>query len=557
VHGAPETLPLTQNPRSDNSQTEGSPPGGPAPKRESLAGAVGAGMTWVMLATFVSKIGAFLPFIYVPKFMQPNEYGLAMLAASVAAMITWVRDGGVRDLLIQRGDDEYRRIGGAAFWLATAFNLLGFLLLCGVAAAIPLAAQGNAGVLSTIIQYFGGGEGGTPEQWTNPALPRLLVVWGIWLPVQTLSSLLIARLQMLLRFGHTSTISTASSLLRSVLTVYLAWMGYGPISMVLPMLTSAVLEGVWAFVLLRDRIWHGGPQFGKWLGILDSTKWLMFGVLATNAFDWAGVLASGFKVESEVLGRYTFARNIPMQIYIILSFNLRLVLFPAMSKLKDNPARLRDATLRAMRVQMLLAAPMCVGLGLVCEPLIQAIWPGKPEWNQSAVAATILSVFFAFRTTFGLTTSVLIAAGKFRAWALLTLLEGIGLGAAAWYGASLHELARWIAGTVGLYLMISRLLMISYTARVVGLPARQAILAVLPPWLWSVVVATGTTVLAKWATDRLPPLGDLAALTGLFAVLFLYGTRLLMPFRLNEFVQVLPGRLRSSARVVLRLPELA
>lgn len=527
------------------------------PKRESLAGAVGAGMTWVMLATLVSKIGAFLPFIYVPKFMQPNEYGLAMLAASVAAMITWVRDGGVRDLLIQRGDDEYRRIGGAAFWLATGFNLFGFLLLCGVAAAIPLVAQGNAGVLSTIIQYFGGGEGGTPEQWTNPALPRLLVVWGIWLPVQTLSSLLIARLQMLLRFGHTSTISTASSLLRSVLTVYLAWMGYGPISMVLPMLTSAVLEGVWAFVLLRDRIWRGGPKFGTWLGILDSTKWLMFGVLATNAFDWAGVLASGFKVDSTVLGKYTFARNIPMQIYIILSFNLRLVLFPAMSKLKDDPARLRDATLRAMRVQMLLAAPMCVGLGLVCEPLIQSIWPGKSEWNQAAVAATILSVFFAFRTTFGLTTSVLIAAGKFRAWALLTLLEGIGLGAAAWYGASLHELARWIAGTVGLYLMVSRLLMISYTARVVGLPVRQAILAVLPPWLWAVVVATGTTVLAKWATDRLPPLGDLVALTALFAVLFLYGTRLLMPFRLNEFVQVLPGRLRSTARAVLHLPELA
>lgn len=514
-------------------------------------------MTWVMLATAISKLGAFLPFIYIPKFMQPSEYGLASLAASIAAAVTWIRDGGVRDLLIQRGENEYRRIEGAAFWLATTVNTTGFLVLLGMAMLIPKVAAGNAGQLSSLIEYMSGGGGEQPkEQWTNPALPNLLIAWGVWLPVQTVASLLTARLQMLLRFGNTSTISTASSLFRSLLTVILAWMGWGPIALVIPMITSSILEGIWAYALLRDKLWSGGMGLDKWRGILDSTKWLMFGVLATNAFDWGGVLASSFKVESDVLGRYTFARNIPMQIYIILSFNLRIVLFPAMSKLKDQPDRLREATIRAMRVQMLLAAPMCVGLGLVCEPLIQVMWPAQKEWHQAALAATILSVFFAFRTTFGLTTSVLIAAGKFRAWAILTLLEGIGLGAAAWYGASVHGLARYIAAAVGLYLMVSRLLMIAYTARTVGLPATRAMLAVLPPWIWSIVVAAGTTVLAKAATDRLSPKGDLVVLSLVFTLLFLYGTRLLMPFRLNELVQVFPGRLRTTARVVLRLPRL-
>jgi O-antigen/teichoic acid export membrane protein len=549
TEGHPERAPLAEPTRAVGGFADAEVP------RGSMSRVVGAGMTWVMLATAISKVGAFLPFIYIPKFMQPSEYGLASLAASVAAMVTWVRDGGARDLLIQRGDAEYRRIESAAFWMALAFNVAGFLVLVGLAVLLPRAAEGNAGLFSKAIEYLGGGSRQPPEQWHNPALPGLLIAWGVWMPVQTFASLQIARLQMLLRFGHTSTISTVSSLIRSVLTVVLAWMGWGPISLVLPMIFCGVIEGVWAYVLLRDRLWSGGPSIEKWGEIFASTKWLMFGVLATNAFDWAGVLSSSFMVNSEVLGRYTFARNIPMQIYIVLSFNLRLVLFPAMSKLKDDPERLRDATLRAMRVQMLLAAPMCVGLALLCEPLIQTLWPNQPEWHQAALAASILSVFFAFRTTFGLTTSVLVAAGRFRAWALLTLVEGIGLGGAAWYGASVHELARYIALAVGLYLMFSRLLMIVYTARVVGLPAKQAILAVIPPWGWSLVVAAASLFLCKAVTDRTPPAVDIAVLFGVFFVLFCYGTRLMMPYRLNEFLRILPLRLQTPVRAVLRMPD--
>lgn len=522
----------------------------------SMSKVVGKGMTWVMLATVISKVGAFLPFIYIPKFMAPGEVGLAAMAAAVAALVTWIRDGGVRDLLIQRGETEYHRIEGAAFWLATAVNVLGFAVLATLAFAIPLIAEGNAGLLSKVVQYMGGGGGQPPEQWRNPALVSLLLTWGVWMPVQTVASLLIARLQMLLRFGNTSTISTVSSLFRSVLTVVLAWQGWGPISVVLPMIACAVLEGAWAFFLLRDRLWKGGPSLAKWPSILGSTKWIMFGVLATNLFDWAGVLASSFQVHADVLGRYTFARNIPMQIYVILSFNLRLVLFPALSRIKDDPDRLRDATLRAMRVQMLLAAPLCVGLALVCEPLILALWANQPEWHQAALAASILSIFFAFRTTFGLTTSVLIAAGKFKAWALLTLVEGIGLGAAAQYGASVHEQARYIAGAVGIYLMVSRMLMLMYTARVVGLSVKGPLLAVLPPWGWSLIVAAASLFLCKPVTDRTSPAVDIVVLLVAFSVLFLYGTRLLMPYRLNEFLRILPRPIQAPVRGLIRMPDI-
>lgn len=522
----------------------------------SLAGVVGAGMTWVMLFTFVSKAGAFVQVFFIGKFLAEREIGLASLAASIAALVTWIRDAGVRDLLIQRGDAEYQRLEGSAFWLASLVNALGFALLCGLAFLLPLIAEGNAGLLSDAIRYLGQGGAQAPEQWSDPALTNLLIAWGIWLPIQTVSSLLIARLQMLLRFGNTSAIWTGSSLLRSTLTIIFAWMGWGPLSLVAPMIITSTVEGVWAFWLLRDRIWSGAPAFSRWPGIIANTKWLMFGVLATNLFDWAGILASGMRVDAEVLGRYSFARLIPMQIYIILSFNLRLVLFPTMSRIKDDPGRLRDATLRALRVQMLLAAPTCVGLGLVCGPLIRAVWrDGK--WDEAAPAAIILCVFFAFRTTFGLTSSVLTAAGKFRAWACLTMLEGLGLGAAAWIGTSFGERARYIAAAVGVYLLISRLLMIVYSARVVGLAPSRALLAVLPPWLWSLVVAAGTTVLAKWATDRLGHVGDVIALGATFALLFIYGTRMLMPFRLNELVQVFPGRMRTIARSLLRLPEIS
>ncbi|MFM9958129.1 MAG: oligosaccharide flippase family protein [Phycisphaerales bacterium] len=546
---------MAGRPGSPDTPTEVKGVGGLASKG-SMSRVVGLGMTWVLLATAVYKSGAFIQQIFLGYLLLEEDFGMWATSAAAAAMFTWLRDAGVRELVIQRGEKEYHRLEGSVFWLAMTINLAAGFVLAVVTPALPTIVHSSSLALAEVFPRLVPPEGvRLPQQWSDPKLHMLMLCWAIWMPTQTFASLLMARLQMLLRFGNSSSITMASSLMRSGLTVLLAYAGLGPISFVIPMILAAIVEAVWAYALLRDKMWARPVDPSTWPSILGSTKWLMLGVLGTNLFEWGGILFAGLRVDETVLGLYAFARQIPMQIFIIMSTNLRLVLFPTMSILKDDTARLRVATLKALRVQMLLTAPMCIGLAVITEPLVSAIWRGG-KWDEAALPAAILSVFFAFRVTFGLTTSVLNAAGKFKAWALLTILEGLGLGTAALIGANFEASATSMAIAVGLYFMVSRLLMILFTASVVRLNWKSALLAVLPPWGWALLVGAATYFLAGPITNRTGPELNILILSSIFTVLFVYGTRMLMPIRLNEFVHILPARVQTPLRALLRLPEL-
>lgn len=531
-------------------------PAAPQGSGNSLARVVGSGMTWILIATLISKAGATIQQVLLGYLLIPEDFGLWATSASAAALVNWLKDAGVRDLLIQRGEKEFHRLEGSVFWLAMTVNLLAAFLLASLAPALPSIVHATSTVFASVLPGLVPAEGMTlPEQWSDPKLNQLLVAWAIWMPVQTLGSLTTARLQMLLRFADTSRIMTSMALLKCVLTVLFAWLGFGPLSMVLPFIVCSCLEATWGYLLLRDKIWAKPVDPSIWPGILGNTKWLMLGVLGTNLFEWGGILAGGLRVTDDILGLYVFARQIPMQIFIVLSSNLKIVLFPTLSTFKDDLPRMADATLRALRVQMLITAPACLGLALIAEPLVRAVWRNG-QWKDAALPAAILSVFFAFRITFGLTTSVLTAVGKFKAWALLTILEGVGLGVAAGIGAGMKGSATAIALAVGMYLMVSRLLMILFMCRAIRLNPLAAMLAVLPPWGWSVAVAFGCTFFRTLFFANRGPITEVVGLGLIFTVLFIYGTRLLMPVRMNEFVQILPGRIRASLRAVLRLPEL-
>src|SRR5690606_30758994 len=121
----------------------------------------------------------------------------------------------------------------------------------------------------------------------------------------------------------------------------------------------------------------------------------------------------GFIVSTTIAGAYFFAFQLVSQIGAVLSSNVQQVLFPTLTRLQEEPERLRSATLRTLRAFSFLAAPVAIGLAVTIGYIEQVVWQGK--FAADAVpAAQILCLFFAFRLTNGLTISVLKARGAFR-----------------------------------------------------------------------------------------------------------------------------------------------
>ncbi len=217
---------------------------------------VGHGMGWMVLGTVLAKGAAFIAQIALGIILLPEQFGVYFTALAIAGFVQVVRDGGVREVLVQRGEAHYSSLAGPVFWLAMAMNLGAGLLLAGVAPALS--------------RLYG-----------QPLTPLLLVI-ALSLPLGTPAAVLQCRLRIDLRFGVLSRIQMVSALVRHGSTIAFALSGLGAQSFVLPLLLVALVEGVWSFWATRGvrPPWMLAPRVGTWIGLLRTGWWMIFQTLA-------------------------------------------------------------------------------------------------------------------------------------------------------------------------------------------------------------------------------------------------------------------------------------
>jgi O-antigen/teichoic acid export membrane protein len=578
---------LPNEPRSGE-EAASSPPG-------RMGRHVGSGAAWMMAATILVKIATFASQIVLGKLLTDKEFGLYAAAVATAKLLSICQDAGVRDLLVQRGSQEYPRLSGPIFWFAGAFNLsVGALI---AALAWPIA------------HYW----------FQEPRLVPMLLVLAMAMPLGTPSAILQAKLRLDLRFAATSWVMIVNGLIRQISTVCLALAAVGEMSFVYPVLICALVDSVLSWWLTRDRPWTRSPMISSWLELFRQSKWLIFGSVANLLIDRGPYLVMqptlvflGTSVgkATSITGAYFWAFEITAQLGVLLSFNMQQVLMPVLARLKDNTERLRRASLRAMAGLMMIGSAMSLGMAVTMDPLEKLIFGGK--WEHATGAVAIFGLFFPFRILYGLTTAAQVATGRFRQWCFYSFIEGLAFtasGAVAAYiasegvfgprfGVDATSLA-WITGGT---LALVRVLVTIRVMKEIGISRRETFVELFWPWLlavlsagvaWSVDDSLGIEgqVVRQWAlVDGVPRMVELAVRDGegiaglvvsqvkwLFAepsvqaavielirlsaigftmgVTFVVSARMLMPDVLREACGVAPRRLGLPAARLLRLEE--
>ncbi|MDX2146917.1 MAG: oligosaccharide flippase family protein [Planctomycetota bacterium] len=522
----------------------------------SVGRAVGRGVSWMLLGTGLSKGAAFISQVVLGAMLLSEDFGLFFIAFSVAGFAQVLRDGGVREVLVQRGPDTYTALVGPVFWLALAMNLVagGLLAL-------------SAGQLS---EWYG-----------RPELAPLLLVIAASLPMGTLGAVLQCRLRMDLRFDVISRLTIVSAIVRNGLTIGLAWAGFGAMSFVWPLIAVAVLESAWAYAAVREPVWRRAPAIRRWANLLRDGKWMIAQTLANILLDVGIFAVLGMIVGESVVGYYGFAYNWIAQVGVLLSYNLQQVLFPALAQLRDDTERLRVATLRTLRALMLMGAAASIGFSVVMDPLEQLLWNGK--WQESVLAVMLLGLFFVFRITYGLTTALLLARGAFRSLFSFTLVEGAGLIAAGSLGAWMFKSAWGIALCVGVWLLVGRTLVCLAVLgpRGLGAPTARVLGSMAPAWLVGTAaggvafaldaiigmrdhVARAAQLIAPALPEGLPGGAERwagAAASGVrlmieglvFVIAFAVLARMFLSTELREATNVAPARIGRVARRMLKL----
>jgi O-antigen/teichoic acid export membrane protein len=500
-------------------------------------------MIYFTIAIILSKVATTLTQVVLGWVLSPADFGVFSAATALAGFLMVCREAGVRELLIQRGPAGYDDLIGPGFWLAFWYNVLVACIITAV--AFPIA------------RYM-----------DSPPIAPILLVLAWALPIGALGGILAAAMRVRLMFRDFSSYMTTASLARQAATIALAFSGFGVMSMAWAAMLAAAVESTTAFLKLREKPWKKPAQVQRWWEILRESRWLMFASLANFAVDWGPFLMLPLvtMATKTVQGYFSFAWSITAQLGILLAWGMMLILTPVLARMNDDPQRQAGAVIRALRAVMMLGSVGCLALGAAMEPLEHFVWKGK--WEQSVFPVLLLGVFFPWRITFGLTSALLQAQGRFKRYAVVTLFEGLGLTLFVTVAALIDPRPDMLAWGGGLWLAVSRLVICVIEFRRMGVSPRVTLGSTLPAWTIALLsaalaMAFDTFIVSPQLSQggvgaqlpqRIDDLLRASLLGGLTVLLSLLGYRIVLRRHLEDALSIAPAKLQPLARKLLRMP---
>ncbi len=549
---------------------------------------VGGGISWIVVSTILSKLFTSVAQVALGWLLTHEEFGMYAKATAAFGILSLLRDGGASTILVQRGAREHALVSGTLFWMAMAFS--------------AVSATGLAAISWPLSVYW----------YQQPAITKLILILAISMPMGVPGFMVLCKLRMDLRFAEYSKQQTWSALVRQVSTILFAgagllaqlvgvvlmlawlglgapaegmgavwhdaatwaisWGGLGAMSLVLPILVIALFDFVTGYRLTRDRPWERPANPRTWRSYWSQGKWVVFGTMGNVFLDWGPFFVMGRMMTEAATGVFFFAFQITAQIGVLLGWGMQQILLPVLSMLDNEPVRQRQAMVRALHAMMLVGSFCCVGLAVVIDPIEDLVWRGK--WRESVLPVVVLGMAFPWRITFGLTSAVLQAQGRYKRLSALTWAEGLGLmgvtAAACTQDPSPLNVALWTGG----WLFVARFAITAYVLRHSGARKREVLEAVFPAWLLS-LIAAGVALWADGSLALKPTLvgtaghllganhpgvaltvGQLAraAALGLICTLvFALLTRVMLAHQLRDALGVAPAKIRGPMQRLLRL----
>lgn len=371
------------------------------------------GAAWGVGMTVLGKFTGIGGQLLLAWLLTQEDFGLYALAMTFPAVGGVLMRLGVRQVLVNR-QKRWHLWVNPSFWISAVAAWVGLLItlaLCPVA----MWMYGEGWKLAVLMMCVSGAAFAT-----------------------ALGTVAEARLQVDLRFRAVAVLGWLSVVGAMVLSVGMAWGGWGALSFGIPYLLAAVFRtgGMWWMTRPKIR-WR--LEVRRWRYLLADTGYLTASQALWSLTQRADFLVLGLLYSTGVVGVYSFAFNLSIQTVQMLVTNLQNVMFAALNKLKDEPARQAEGFLRASRVLLMAGAAMAMMQAAAAKPAILLMFQDK--WVDAIGIVQLLSAGSVLGLMYGPGTSLLEAQGRFRLSMWMTgvcaaiLVVAVGVG--AWWGAGM------------------------------------------------------------------------------------------------------------------------
>ena len=382
----------------------------------SLAQKATRGFAWLLIQTVASRGVQFVSEIILAWWLLPKAFGLRSEAMTVFAFASLLQEYGVTQVLVHR-HRSLAKWANPAFWLSLTIGVLGGIVIAGLA---PLVAR-----------WYGAA-----------SLTGMILILAVRSPLATVASVSYAQLQADLRYKTLAIINVLVVIVTAVSGVICAYFGLGAYSFIWPLLFGAIARTAMFWGMAPPRV-KPNLEIRRWKYLTgDSGMMLLASVLFTltsqGDYMTLGVLYKTSDGPAPLVGTYFFGFMLCVQTTQFITTSLANVLLPTLSKLQNEPDRLKTAFLRTTKLLAIFGVFACLLQTAVAAPMVQAILhvkndPGK--WLAAVPILQVISIAMALQLFNMPAQSLIQAQGRFRTLLRLAIFCPICFFALIWLAA--------------------------------------------------------------------------------------------------------------------------
>jgi O-antigen/teichoic acid export membrane protein len=322
------------------------------------------GFIWNFSAYFLGKMVVLITTSILARLLAKSDFGLVTAALVAINYLSVFKDLGLGVALIQRKGD----IKEAA---NTVFSINLFIGLALSALVIPLAP-----IVATFFR--------------DPQVIPVLRWIGISFVINALGSVHTNWLVRDLDYRRKLVPELGGALMKGVISIGLAYLGYGVWSLVFGQITGAVVSVILVWIILPwrprftlDRNVAGSlMKFGASVTVID---------IITQITDNIDYVIVGHMFGLVPLSIYALAYRLPEMLLIGNLWVMGGVVFPAFSSIQDRPEELRRGFLASVRLVELIAVPVCLGLLIAADPIVRVVF--GDQWLEAIPILRVLAIY--------------------------------------------------------------------------------------------------------------------------------------------------------------------
>jgi len=296
------------------------------------------GLGLLAIASTLGRVLAVVQSAAIGLLLSPEDYGAFAVALGVLMFTGLFRAGGVWMVLGSIPSGEFKHRAPPVFWVGTMIGCVG----CVITAVASITGIGVTEV---------------------PGSSLALIVLGmqfVLLPIQQMAQMKLGGKN---GFGAIAATVLTCSVVKLIVSVTVAWFGFGPLALALPQVLSTLIEAMfYSRAAKLDRSYFHFKPAEVWSALKHHLP--VLSITALNSINSQGDYFIGsLFLTTTSLGLYSFAYQIASQPYMVLTMALQRVLVPR------SAASLTSAQhidyLAGMATTVFFAVPtVCIGLGI-------------------------------------------------------------------------------------------------------------------------------------------------------------------------------------------------